>query len=249
MTRRLLTLLLVVLSVPAVRADVKLHELFTDNMVLQAGRANPVWGTADAGEKVSVKLTRDAQVHTVEQVTGADGRWTVQLPVTTASDAAFTLTIQGKNTITLKNVLVGEVWVCSGQSNMAWEVRQSADPEIAKASRDPGLRLYSVPRTTSMTPLANVPHQQGQYTKWYEAGQDTVSGFSAVAYHFGRHLRETRKVPIGLIHTSWGGTPAESWTSRGALDAVPELRYYHEKLATAIKNFDPDKAKADYEKA
>src|SRR5262249_52864445 len=124
-----------------------------------------------------------------------------------------------------------------------------ADPEkVAKESRDPGLRLYSVPRTTSMTPLANVPHQQGQYTRWYEAGPDTVPGFSAVAYHFGKHLRQTRKVPIGLIHTSGGGTRAGSWTSRGALDAVPELRYYHEKLATAIKNFDPDKAKADYEK-
>jgi sialate O-acetylesterase len=146
----------------------------------------------------------------------------------------------------LKNVLVGEVWVCSGQSNMEMALRSTFEAEQAiKASKDPSLRLYTVQKKVSMTPLTSVPGSP----KWVEAAPETTPNFSAVAYYFGKHLRETRKVPIGLIHTSWGGTPAEAWTSREALDAEPSLRYYHENLSKAIKNYDPDKAKEQYREA
>jgi sialate O-acetylesterase len=248
MTRRLLTLLLALLLVPAARADVKLNELFTDNMVLQQGRDVAVWGTADPGEGVSVSFSDGPQVIMNVTRANADGRWKTTLPAMSAStgDTGRELTVRAKNIVTLKNVLVGEVWVCSGQSNMEWSVRASFEPEkTIKASKDPGLRLYTVAKKVSMTPLTAVPGTP----KWLEASPETTPGFSAVAYFFGKYLRETRKVPVGLIHTSWGGTPAESWTSRGALDAEPELRYYHEKLASAIKNYDPEKAKADYQRA
>jgi sialate O-acetylesterase len=168
-------------------------------------------------------------------------------------EAAIKIVVKGKNQIVLKNILVGEVWICSGQSNMQWTVKDSHDPQgVMKDAKDPGLRLYSVPRTTSMTPQTNVPHDKDpkyNFTRWVECDGKNVEYFSAVAYHFGQHLRKTRKVPVGLIHTSWGGTPAESWTSRASLDSVPELRYYHENLSKAIKNYDADKAKQQYQEA
>jgi sialate O-acetylesterase len=257
MNARLMTLLALVALPLAARADVKPHELFTDNMVLQANRENAVWGTADPGEEVMISIV--AGKNGVANTTRADehGRWQGKLPslpATSDETAALTLTLKGKgNTVTLKNVLVGEVWVCSGQSNMQWEVRQSFDAQKAiAASKDPLLRLYSVPRTTSLTPLTAVPHlkdSKGQFTNWYEANPDTVPSFSAVAYFFGKHLREKLKVPVGLIHTSWGGTPAEAWTSRQTLDSEPALRYYHEKLATDLKNYEPDRAKEQYQTA
>jgi sialate O-acetylesterase len=252
MTKRLLALALVLVLAPALRADVKLNELFTDNMVFQQGRANAVWGTADPGEEVTVALQfREVKiVGTCGQVKAdQNGRWTAMLhifSVPAEQVTAFRLVVKGKNEITLNNVVFGEVWVCSGQSNMEWGLGSSFEAEKdIKASKDPGLRLYTVAKKTSMTPLTDVPGNP----KWVETTPETTPGFSAVAYYFGKHLRETRKVPIGLIHTSWGGTPAESWTSRESLDAVPELRYYHENLSKSIKNYDADKAKATYQEA
>jgi sialate O-acetylesterase len=249
------------LLVPALRADVKLNELFTDNMVLQHGRENAIWGTADPGEEVQIEMhwaskpqpaPMDpkfvAEGFAVATKADANGRWSAKLPATAsfAGDSGATLRVKGKNEIALKNVVFGEVWVCSGQSNMEWPLKLTFEPATAiKASKDPGLRLYTVQKKVSASPLTSVPGAP----KWVEAAPETTPNFSAVAYYFGKHLRETRKVPIGLIHTSWGGTPAEDWTSRESLDAVPELRYYHENLSKAIKNYDADKEKAAYEAA
>jgi sialate O-acetylesterase len=240
---------LAALVAPAARADVKLHPLFTDHAVLQRGMPVPVWGTADPGEDVSVALEmrRDGQTtartSAVKATADSDGRWMVKLPEQQAG-GPYELTVRGKNTITLKDILVGEVWVCSGQSNMEWPLRASyaADKAIAAAT-NPMLRLFTVPKATAGEP------QKAVKAEWKECTPDTVPGFTAVGYFFGRDLQKALNVPVGLIHTSWGGTPAQAWTSKEALNAEPSLKYYHEQLAQALKNYRPAVAQAQYEVA
>lgn len=213
-------------SPPALRADVKLPPLFTDNMVLQQGMQVPVWGTAGDGEKVTVSI--QGQTVTAEP---KDGKWMVRLDKL-QSGGPFEMTVAGNNKIVVKNVLVGDVWVCSGQSNMQWPIRLSADPEKTIAeSKNPQIRLFSVPHTPVPFP------QKSVRAKWTECGPETTPEFSAVAYFFGRELQRARNVPIGLIHTSVGGTPAEAWTSREALQAEPSLRYYVERADKALEGY------------
>ena len=205
--------LLLVAASPAA-ADVKLASILGENMVLQQGAKVPIWGTADPAEKVTVTICgKEATV-----AADANGKWRVTI-APLAAGGPFEMTVKGKNTIALKNVLVGEVWVCSGQSNMAMALRpcNNAQEEIAKAN-SPEIRLFSVARKTSGEPLDAVGGQ------WVECSPKTVGGFSAVGYFFGRKLHQELKVPIGLINTSWGGTPADAWTSRPAFEAVPELK-------------------------
>ncbi|MBX7072343.1 MAG: sialate O-acetylesterase [Pirellulales bacterium] len=194
-------------------AAVKPNPLFSDNAVLQQGRKVPVWGTANEGEEVIVKF----QDQTVT-AKAKDGRWQVALE-NLKPGGPFEMTIAGENTITLKNILVGEVWIASGQSNMQWSVKQSADPDKTIAeSANPNLRLFTVPRVATDEPQSTVD------AAWVECGPQTVPEFSAVAYHFGQMLQSKLEVPVGIINTSYGGTPAEAWTSREALAAVPELK-------------------------
>lgn len=219
-------LALAMLSASAAFAEVKPHALFSDNAVLQQGVSVPVWGTANDGEKVTVKF-EGQEVSTTAQ----GGKWMVRLKPLKAG-GPFTMTIAGENTIELKNVLVGEVWVCSGQSNMQWPVSASANPQETIAnSKDPMLRLFTVPRQATPEPLSDV---RGN---WVECAPETVPGFSAVGYFFGRDLRKALNVPVGLINTSYGGTPAEAWTNRRALEAIPELRGMVDQYAQAVKNF------------
>ena len=194
-------------------AAVKPHPLFGDNCVLQQATKVPVWGTADDGEKVTVKL-QDQEV----SATATDGKWRVDLN-NLKSGGPFEMTIAGNETITVKNVLVGEVWIASGQSNMQWSVARSAESEttIAQAA-NARIHLLSVPREAADMPLDTVD------VAWVECGPQSVPEFSAVAYHFGRALEAQLQVPVGLINTSYGGTPAEAWTSKEALEAVPELK-------------------------
>jgi sialate O-acetylesterase len=191
-------------------ADVKPHALCGDGMVLQQkGKVN-VWGTADAGEKVTVKFRGQEQSATA----GEDGRWLVTLDAG-AAGGPLPMTIAGKNTLEYKNVLVGEVWVCSGQSNMEWSVGISSKEEEQKAKETPAnpmLRMFTVKKNVAQAPVNDVTGS------WQEAGPDTVGGFSAVGYFFGRDLQKSLNVPVGLIHTSWGGTRAEAWTSKGVLE-------------------------------
>ncbi|MCS6859975.1 MAG: sialate O-acetylesterase [Abditibacteriales bacterium] len=224
----------------AVWAEVKPHALFSDNAVLQRGVSVPVWGTAKDGEKVTVKFNGQ-EVST----TAKDGKWMVRLRPLKAG-GPFTLTIQGENTIELKNVLVGEVWVCSGQSNMQWPVSASANPQETIAnSPDAMLRLFTVPRRAADAPESDV---QGN---WVVCGPETVPNFSAVAYFFGRDLRKALNVPVGLISTNVGGTPAEAWTSRRVLESDPMLRGYLERHELAVKNYPQalERFKAAEEKA
>lgn len=208
-----LAAVILVVTASAARAEVKVHGLFSDQMVLQQGVKVPVWGTAADGEKVTVTFGEQKVETTAEK-----GKWRVDLAPLKPGPAA-TLTIAGTNRIELKEVLVGEVWICSGQSNMEWPVRQTADPDkyIAE-SENPNIRLYTVPRERDAKPRSDV---RGQ---WQPCNPKTTPNFSAVAYHFARHLQPKIKVPIGLISTNVGGTAAEEWTCKELLEADPILQ-------------------------
>jgi len=202
-------------------ADVKLPAVMGDNMVLQQGRQAAIWGTADAGEEVTVTLGEQKQTATADP----KGQWRVELRPLKAG-GPWDMTVAGKNTITVHNILAGEVWVCSGQSNMEMAVRsrpgvfggvKNADQEVA-AGNYPRLRLFIVRKAVAGRPQTDV---QGQ---WVVASPETVGDFSAVGYFFGRDLHRALTVPVGMIDSSWGGTPAEAWTSDAALDADPDLK-------------------------
>ena len=224
-------------------ADVKPHVLVTDGAVLQRGMPVPVWGTADDGEKVTVKF-QGQEVST----TARDGKWQVKLAELKAG-GPFPLTIEGKNKVEVADVLVGEVWVCSGQSNMEFTLGRAAEAgnAVPKAT-DPELRLYTVPKTVSDEPLDTIKRKDspGQRT-WQSSDPESAAKFSAVAYYFGRDLRKALGVPVGLIHTSWGGTNAESWTSRRTLEADPALKGLLDEYARALARYPEamEKFKAD----
>jgi sialate O-acetylesterase len=215
----------------ALRAEVKPNSLFSDGVVLQRGVSVPVWGTAKDGEKVTVQFQGQTVVTTAK-----NGRWLVRLK-DLKPGGPFTLSITGDNSILITNVLVGEVWLCSGQSNMAFGLSRAANAQEAiAAAADPQLRLYTVPRSATDTPLTDAPGS------WKESTPDTAASFSAVAYFFGRDLRRSLNVPVGLINSSVGGTPAEAWTSRATLEKDPELKAILERYAESVKNYDPDAA-------
>ena len=206
--------LFVLLASAASAADVKFNSVFTDDMVLQRGVKVPVWGEADAAAEVSITFNKQ----TVKATADKGGHWKAELEPLEAG-GPFELTAAGKNTVTLKNVLVGDVWICSGQSNMEFGLTGVVNfkDELAKADY-PQLRQLHVARKVGMEPQDSISG------KWEVCSPRTAANFSAVAYFFGRELNQELKIPIGLIHSSWGGTPAESWTSKEALEANPELK-------------------------
>ena len=198
----------------AARADVKLSPMFGDHMVLQQGAPVPVWGTAAAGEQVTVTVGAQKATATADEL----GKWQVKLQPLTAG-GPLDVTVAGKNTVTLRDVLVGEVWVCSGQSNMEWNVNLSGNPEQERAAANyPSIRMFTVKKA-----IAGKPAQTLEGS-WEVCSPKTVGNFSAVGYFFGRELHKALNVPVGLVHTSWGGTPAEAWTERSALEADGDLK-------------------------
>jgi sialate O-acetylesterase len=234
MFRRMLCLCAALLVQTAARADVKPHALCTDGMVLQQKSKVKLWGTADKGEKVSVSF-RD---HTASAVADGHGKWIVTLD-SGAAGGPFPMRIKGNNTLDYDDVYVGEVWVCSGQSNMQWAVSQCSKAEIEDVNKTPPnqqLRLFYVPRVAQPKPVDDVKAQ------WTTAQPETIIPFSATAYFFGRDLQKALNVPVGLIHTSWGGTRAEAWTSRAMLDHHPVYKGEdrpakpHQNTASALYN-------------
>ncbi|MCX7017042.1 MAG: sialate O-acetylesterase [Candidatus Sumerlaeota bacterium] len=224
-------------SVPQIaRADVQLPALFSDNMVLQQGVAVPIWGKADPGEKVTVTF----EGQTVS-ATADGGKWMVRLQPLKAGGPSD-MTIAGKNTMTIKNVLVGEVWVGGGQSNMALTVKVTENGEEAVAqSANPQIRLFKVAQAASDTPLDDVK------AKWEECGPDSVAGFSATAYFFGRALQGDLKVPVGLIESCVGGTSAVLWISPEAYKSAPDLQLFGKAAKT--RTAQPARATKTAEKA
>jgi sialate O-acetylesterase len=210
-------------------ANVRLPGIISDHMLLQRGVPARVFGWADPGEAVTVTFRGQA----ARTVTDPLGRWEVWLQPLAPGPAAE-LTIKGANTITIADVLVGDVWVGSGQSNMQWEVRQSdnADAEIAAAAF-PEIRLFYVPRKPSPVPVEDVD------AKWIVCTPESARGFSAVMYYFGREMHRDLKVPMGLIHSSWGGTPIASWISGPSLAANTRLEPFQTFWANVIRQY-PD---------
>jgi sialate O-acetylesterase len=213
----------------AASADVVPAPPFRDNAVLQRDKPLPVWGRADPGEKVSVSFRSQKR----DTVADEHGRWSVTLDPMPASMDPADLVLKGNNTVTVANVLVGEVWLCSGQSNMAWTVRQSANPDAdaeAVAANYLLIRHFSIPRTSSALPCDDVAGE------WAVCSPETVGAFSAVAYYFARELFRELNVPIGLINSSWGGTMIEAWMSPAALSADPSwpevVKRWQETLVT-----------------
>jgi sialate O-acetylesterase len=208
--------------VPVVHADVTLPSVIGSNMVLQRDRELPIWGWADAGEEVTVTFSGARQ----STQAGADGKWSVKLPAMKASSTPAELTIAGKNTVRLDNILVGEVWLCSGQSNMEWTVQVSDNPteEIAAADH-PRIRHIKIPHTPADKPQSNV-----KSNGWEVCTPKTVPAFTAVGYYFALNLQKELDVPIGLIGSNWGGTRIEPWTTPDGFKAVPALKGIADKL-------------------
>ena len=216
-------------------AEVKLPRVFGNNMVLQRDMPVPIWGWAAPNEEISVTLNKQDEnantVHTETVKADAKGNWRLTLPATPVG-GPYTLNVVGGNTVEFTNILFGEVWVCSGQSNMGWTVNASKNPneEIAAANY-PMIRLFHIPNKSSGLPAPDVNAQ------WRPTAPETVRHFSAVAYYFGRHLHKELDVPIGLINTSWGGTRIEPWTPPEGFAAVPALTRISDEIQDINKNY------------
>ena len=204
------------------RAEVTPNSLFSAGAVLQRGCEIPVWGSARDGEKVTVEMSGQKL-----ETTATGGSWMVHLKAL-AAGGPFALKVSGDNVVTIPNILIGDVWVCSGQSNMQFALAGAATGKAAiEAANFPRIRFFNVPRKTAVKPLADA------HGAWAECTPETARQFSAVAYFFGRDLYRNLDVPIGLIHTSWGGTPAEAWTSLAGLGSNPLLQNH---VAAARRN-------------
>ncbi len=213
------------------------NALFTDNAVLQRGKDIIVWGTADPGGTVEVELGESEQQAQVSE----QGTWQVTLPAMEAG-GPYELEIEGAEEISLKNIMIGDVWLASGQSNMEWALQADVDnfeEEIANADF-PNIRLFTVERNTSYVPLDSVSVVAGG---WLPCSPETVPDFSAVAYFFGREIHQEQGVPVGLISSNWGGTPAEAWTSESALMTMPDFKPVLEKRQQAQKSTRSEKEK------
>ncbi len=242
-------------------ADVRPAALFSDGMVIQRETKAPVWGTADAGEKVTVNASWG---ETASTTADASGKWMVKLK-TPKAGGPYTLTIQGNNTVKIKDVLSGEVWFCSGQSNMKYQLRKLANarPRVTEkkyepvaayikqemeTARDEMLRLFDVAeKTSAFEPLKTLSGQ------WEACSPETNPEFSGTAYFFGRELRKTLNVPVGLITCAWGGTRVESWMPAEAFQQDKEMAAYYESsqssLKKLMKQWDPKQAEEKYQTA
>ncbi len=229
--KKTIALFAAILFIANTFANITLPKIFGDNMVLQRNKPISIWGFAAAGEKVTVQFNGQ----TKSTKAGKDGKWQLMLSPE-KEGGPFTLSMKGKNQLTLQNILVGEVWICSGQSNMempieGWGKINNYQQEITTANY-PQIRHFKVPNTISTTLKDDVTGGD-----WKVCSPATAGDFSATAYFFARELYNKLKVPIGLINTSWGGTMSETWTSKKALEQSPELKY----IADAMKNSDIDK--------
>jgi len=235
----LLSFFFVLICSESATADVKLPSIISDNMVLQQGMKVSVWGWAEPGEKIKISCSwqrREWKTHTDK-----NGEWMIKIKPPEKGDGPFEMSVSSSNIITIKNILFGEVWVCSGQSNMEHPIKLSshAEKEIAEAAY-PKMRLFVVKRDFSEEPKTDC---EGQ---WKMCSPETIPDFSAVAYHFGRKIHLELDYPVGLILTAWGGTQAEVWTDKKILEADSDLKPIIDNYEKAARNFDNEKKK--YEK-
>lgn len=235
--KRLMILLIAFFVGNMLHANVKPNSLFTSNGVLQQGVIVPVWGTASEGEKISVEFNGQI-VNTVAK----NGKWMVQLKPMKANNTALSMVIKGENTVTISNILIGEVWLCSGQSNMGFPLRSvralGAYPKVEEVLKDaqnyPLIRQFSIPLKKSVTTPDKVDDVNG---KWNVCDSIAAKNFSAVAYFFGKELYKKLQIPIGLINSSYGGTAIENWMSKETLESFPELKSIMINYEKALNEF------------
>lgn len=228
---RLFGILLAAMLSLAAQAEIRLPALFSDNMVLQQGAPLPVWGWARDGEAITVQFQNQEVT-----ATAAAGKWKVVLGPVPAG-GPFEMTIRGENAVTIKNILVGENWICGGQSNMEFPVERTLEPEAAIAgAKFPDIRLFKVEVAGADTPQEDVKAQ------WIVCSPETIAKFSAVGYFFGKGLHEHLKTPVGLIESCLGGTNASSWLPREVLAA-------NDEFADILKDYDAALAKYPEAKA
>ncbi|CAG4995273.1 hypothetical protein DYBT9275_01596 [Dyadobacter sp. CECT 9275] len=215
-------------------AEIKLPKIFGSNMVLQRRKPIPVWGWAEAGEKITLQLTAFGKVAQTKIVkAGNNGKWIVRFDPLEAG-GPYELNVKGKqNSILYSGILIGEVWICSGQSNMEWPVAltENASEEI-KAATYPEIRHFGVPKDINLSPQEDV--RKGE---WQVTTPQNVPHFTAVGYFFARELYNKLKVPIGLIHTSWGGTQIETWISREGMSSFDEFAEHIADLPATWDDF------------
>jgi sialate O-acetylesterase len=253
----LLALLLLGAGLACVRADVRMPALFGDHMVLQQGATLPVWGRASPGEKVTVSFGTDSAA----TVAGSDGKWRVDLAALPYSSKGGVLTVTGKNKLSFQDVLIGDVWVASGQSNMEYGINKKDYAAAVDKATDPLLRLFFVPRTTALTPQADLlladpatpfagavtepnpkPPPDPYAGKWLLCTPEALrkingQGFATVAYYFARAIRAQTGQPLGMIQSAWGGTRAEAWTSLPGLEKNPPFTNYLKIRQKNVDNF------------
>ena len=241
----------------SIKAQVKLPALVSDNMVLQQNAKVNLWGWASPNEKINIQLSW--QNSSIETIANSTGNWKIAVDTPQGSEKTYSIAINASNKIVLNNVLIGEVWICSGQSNMYFPVGKEEgtwktgvknyEEEIVKANF-PNIRLFTVLTNASPKPLDDVTG------RWAACSPESIKTFSAVAYFYGRELYEKLKVPIGLISSSWGGTKAEAWTSQDVLEGNPEFltilgedakneKLYQEKLEAYYLNLKNEKLAAN----
>ncbi len=221
--KKLFLALLCAFTLSSLHAEVRLPSILGDGMVLQRGKNAKIWGWSSAKEKITVTTSWSDEVFTTKS--DKDGNWLVEIPTGEAMWEQ-SITIDDGDKLTLSNIMIGDVWICSGQSNMEMPLMgyncqpsYEAVDALIEAKRYPNLRVFTVERTSKHEPTEDCE----KYRAWSDASADNIANFSGTAYFFGRTLASfITDVPIGLVHTSWGGTRIESWMSEGAFDSLPE---------------------------
>ena len=221
MSKHFLSALLCVTCAVPIYANVRLPSIISDHMVLQKTARTPIWGAASPGEEVAVSLDRAS----AKTRAGADGKWRVDLDLSKEGEGPFPLTVSGSNRITVSDVVVGDVWLASGQSNMEFQLSraETAATEIPQ-SANPVLRQFLVSQSGVAQPVEDCAG------KWEAASPETSGRFTAVGYYFGKAIQRQMKTPVGIINASYGGSNTEAWISGGGLDRDPELKEAKEKL-------------------
>lgn len=221
-TKTLFVSALLLLGASATQAKIKMFPLFTDNMVLQQNTKAPIWGEAKAGKNVKVTTSWNNRTYTVKA--DSKGRWRIDVD-TPSAGGPYEVSVSDGKPVVLRDVMIGEVWLCTGQSNMqmpmeGWNIKMNAE-EIASSASTTNVRLMHIDNAVSQLPTAELPKQKHT---WEKCSPETVKSFSATGYFFGKNLAASRGVPVGLIMTCWGGTDIESWMSGKALSEVPGFK-------------------------
>ncbi len=228
-------ILIGLLSCSCLHAEVKLPAFFTDHMVLQRDIPAPVWGTAAPGEKVAVQFAGQS----VSVTAGADGRWLAKFTPLKASASPQVLTVRGTNTVAINDVVVGDVWLASGQSNMGSSMNSGSAANALPEAGDPLLRFFNVTKTVAAEPQADVKG------KWEPSTPEAAKNFSAVAYFFAKEIRKTQNVPVGVFNGPWGGTPVRTWMSLQSLSVDPAVAKTLAEWESALAKHDAVKDKPE----